>query len=64
MLLSEIGFQPSLLAAILQFNAMYNFSTHCYEAPLSGSGSCSLLLQNTESNYSLRGWKGWNVGEL
>lgn len=64
MLMSEIGFEPSLLAAILQFNAMYNFNTHCYEALLSGSGSCSLLLQNTESNYSSGGWKGWNVSEL
>lgn len=58
MLVSEVGFELWLLAAILQFNVMSNFNTHCYEVVLSGSGPCSLMLQNTESSYGLGGWKG------
>lgn len=58
MLMSEICFEPWLLAAILQCNAMSDFNTHCYEAPLRGSGPCHLILQNIESSYGLGGWKG------
>jgi len=58
MLMSEVCFEPWLLTAILQPNAMSNFNTHRYEAPLGGSGPCRLILQNIESSYGLGGWKG------
>lgn len=57
MLMLEICFELWLLAAILHY-AMSNFYTHCYEAPLRGSGPCRLILQKIESSYGLGGWKG------